>query len=382
MNITFDRKKMLASLRIAIKVVSASVAKPILQNVKLEVCESPLPHKGMVKGFSIESEKQGILVATDLEIGMRLCVGGLKVVETGEVLLPVKEFARFLRESTDARLRLESDLQGIVVRGERSEFKLPAIDPAEFPKVGEFAEEQYVELPAALFRMLVARTVFATDAESRNCSYTLAGVLLELEGKKIIAVGTDGRRLAKMEGPVTAVGGFQAGESMTIVPTRAMKLFDRVFGGAVENVQMVVRGNELIAKTLQATIFALIDCGCFPKWRAAIPQRQGLVRIGMTVGPVYEALKQVAVVVDKDRRGIDFRFEEGKLVMIGPESRAELSIPYNGQAVEIKLDYRYFGDFLRVLDKKSTFVFDVEAADSPAVCTTDDGYEYVIMPMA
>ena len=46
---------------------------------------------------------------------------------------------------------------------------------------------------------MIRRTIFATDNESSR--YALGGVLLEMAADKIIAVGTDGRRLAKMEVP-------------------------------------------------------------------------------------------------------------------------------------------------------------------------------------
>jgi DNA polymerase-3 subunit beta len=87
------------------------------------------------------------------------------------------------------------------VRGDRSRFNLPGGDPAEFPAVATFGEAKFHEVPARLFRELIRRTIFATDTESSR--YALGGVLLEMDENKITAVGTDGRRLAKMEGPAS-----------------------------------------------------------------------------------------------------------------------------------------------------------------------------------
>jgi DNA polymerase-3 subunit beta len=39
-------------------------------------------------------------------------------------------------------------------------------------------------------------------------------------------------------------------------------------------------------------------------------------------------------------------------------------------------------DFLKVLDPEKTFTFELKDATSAAVCQTDDGYGYVIMPLA
>jgi DNA polymerase-3 subunit beta len=46
------------------------------------------------------------------------------------------------------------------------------------------------------------------------------------------------------------------------------------------------------------------------------------------------------------------------------------------------LDPKYMADFLKVLDDDKTFSLEVKDGKSAAVCLTDDGYGYLIMPMA
>ena len=128
------------------------------------------------------------------------------------------------------------------MRGERSEFKLPAENPQEFPAVAEFNESAYHELSARLLRELIRRTIFATDNESSR--YALGGVLLEMGTEKITGVGTDGRRLAKMEVPARAVGGHQSGDSMTIVPTKAMQLIERALTDGDAEIQLAARAER------------------------------------------------------------------------------------------------------------------------------------------
>ena len=124
-----------------------------------------------------------------------------------------------MRESSDARLRIETDGNNIVVRGEHSEFRLPAENPAEFPAVAEFTEQKYSVVPARVLSQIIRRTTFATDNESSR--YALGGVLVELSADSITAVGTDGRRLAMMQAPAQSVGGHTTGDNMTIVPCAA-----------------------------------------------------------------------------------------------------------------------------------------------------------------
>jgi DNA polymerase-3 subunit beta len=60
----------------------------------------------------------------------------------------------------------------------------------------------------------------------------------------------------------------------------------------------------------------------------------------------------------------------------------ELPIAYDGPAISIMLDPRYLSDFLKVLDPEKVVTIELKDAESAAVCTTDDGYGYVIMPLA
>ena len=368
MKISLEREKFQHAFQTAASVAPARSPKPILQNVKLEAAKDAVT-----------------LMATDLEVGIRISVPGVEVESPGQCVLPIARFGPILRESADEKLHLESDGQGTVVRGDRSEWKLPGENPDEFPSVAVFKEEKFHDLAARLFRELVRRTVFATDNESSR--YALGGVLLEMEADKITAVGTDGRRLAKMEGPAHSVGGHQTAGQTTIVPSRAMTLLERAVTDSDGEVQISARTNDILVRSPRFTIYSRLVEGRFPKWRDVFPHRSDSTRVELSVGPFYAAVRQAAIATSEESRGIDFTFENGTLVLSGRaadvgQSRVELPIAYSGPKVSIALDPRFASDFLRVLDPEKTFTLELKDSDSAAVCHTDDGYSYVIMPLA
>ena len=99
------------------------------------------------------------------------------------------------------------------------------------------------------------------------------------------------------------------------------------------------------------------------------------------------AVRQAAIVTSEESRGIDFTFGDGSLVLAGKaaevgQSRVELPIGYDGPEITITLDPRFVIDFLKVLDSDKTFTLELKDGESAAVCSTDDGYGYVIMPLA
>jgi DNA polymerase-3 subunit beta len=64
------------------------------------------------------------------------------------------------------------------------------------------------------------------------------------------------------------------------------------------------------------------------------------------------------------------------------QSRVELPIAYDGEAIKVTMDHRYVADFLKVLDSDKPITIDIQDAESAALFTTDDGYGYVVMPLA
>ncbi|HVT30860.1 MAG TPA: DNA polymerase III subunit beta [Lacipirellulaceae bacterium] len=368
MKITCNREKMLHAFQTVAAIAPARSPKPILQNVKLEVAKD-----------------KSTLMATDLEVGIRYEVSGVETDAPGAAVLPVGRFGSILRESADATFRIESGGDGTTIRGERSQFKLPSENPQDFPPIAEFGESSYYELSARLFRELIRRTIFATDNESSR--YALGGVKLEWKDNLLTAVGTDGRRLAKMEGPVQSVGQPAPFGDVTVVPTRAMQLLERALAEDGSEVQLAVRQNDILVKNPRAVIYSRLLEGRYPKWRDVFPQRPNAVKIDLTVGPLYSAVRQAAIVTSEESRGIDFTFGEGSLVLAGQtaevgQSRIELPIAYGGQSISITLDPRFVNDFLKVLEPEKTLTIDLQDSDAAAVCTTDDGYGYVIMPLA
>ncbi len=368
MKISFNRENFWKVFQIAAAVAPPRSPKTILQNVFLnaskDICE---------------------LMATDMEVGVRLKLEGVNVDTAGQVVVPVSRLSMILRESSDEELTLETDGDQTVITGMHSRFELATQNPDEFPQVNTFDEESYFEITAGVLKELIKRTLFATDADSSR--YALGGLLLETDGETLTAVGTDGRRLAKMEGPVKKVGDSSMNSSETIVPARSMQLIERILVNDETVIRIATRANDLMLAFPGGVIYSRLLEGRFPKWREVLPSRTESTKIDLQVGPMYSALRQAAIVASEESRGIDFTFNNGTLVLsnrtaeVG-KSRIEMPISYEEDELIVTLDHRYVADFLKVLQPDRSFTFDVDGSDSAAYCQTDDSYGYVIMPLS
>ena len=372
MKVRLTREPLLAALQSASAVVPARSPKPVLSNVKLEAHAA-----------------SAVLSATDLEVGIRIELEAVEPAAAGAVLLPSGRLMAIVRESQPGTVfDIHSDGTAAVVKAPRSEFRLPAEDPLEFPSVAVFPAEPCFELTPPLVRELVRRTVFSTDNESSR--YALGGVLLEFSAQavpgSVIAVGTDGRRLAKMEGPAAAKDGSPT-DAQPIVPSRAMQLVERSLGDAASPVHVAVHSSEILIRSGGTTISARLVEGRFPRCRDVFPDRPEAMHVHLVAGPFLAAVKQAAIVTSEQSKGVEFSFEPGQLVLSGRssesgESRIELPLDHAGNTVKIKLDPRFVSDFLRVLDGSTAVTVELTDGQSACVCRTTDGYGYVIMPLA
>ncbi|MBA61756.1 MAG: DNA polymerase III subunit beta [Planctomycetaceae bacterium] len=368
MKFTFDREKMLAAFQPAASVAPSRSPKPILQCVKM-----------------IGTENGATLMATDTEVGIRVVVEGVSIETPGNAVLPVDLFGNILRESGDDQLTVVVEGAEIKVTGGSSNYSLPSQNADEFPDVQHVEGDSRIEIAAGLFGEIVKRTVFATDNESSR--YALGGILLETDGGNLIAVGTDGRRLAKMQGPVDIQGDIQLGQSSTIVPTRSMNLIARALGAPDSIVQIIPSDNQLAFKTEAVTLTSRLVEGRFPKWKDVFPARTESSKIVLAAGTFYGRLRQASIVANDESRGITFTFSDGTLSMDATaaergQSHTEMPIAYTGNEVAVSLDHRYVENFLRVLDSETSFTFDLEGGQAAVLLSTEDGYSYIIMPLA
>lgn len=370
MKVLCDREGLLVAFGMVSGVVPARSPKPILQNIKLVA----------------DPDEGSILMGTDLEVGIRHRVIGIKVDRPGTVILPTARIGSILRTSSedDRELLIESDGDHLIVRGLHSEFKLPAEDPSLYPEVPDFAATSYHVVSAADLRKLIRRTMFATDVESTR--YALGGVLVELTPESITMVGTDGRRLARMSAPAEAENDAPTPTGSPVIPVKALKLIERNLNDDDPPVHLAVQaGAAVLVRTDSAVIYSRLVEGRFPRYQDVFPSHVE-VKIPLEVGPLRLAVEQASIVTSEESRGVDFQFSTGVLRLASQaadvgSSHVELPIAYEGKSVEITFDPRYLTDALRTLEDNAAITAELIDSKNAAVFKTDDRYTYVVMPL-
>jgi len=367
MKASCPREALLSACQLASVAIPTREVRPILKNLK-----------------AVAEADRFTLMATDLELGIRLDVRGLTVQEPGEAILPAAKLLAILRENRDDELLITADSTACTVQGAGADFELPSEDPAQFPDWPAFTEEKYHETTAGALREMIRRVLFAAADDAAR--YSMTGVLWELEGEGVRLVATDGRRLATCTGIATPHGGHATGNQAPVVPTKAMSLLERnLMDDPDAVVKISLRPNDALFRTERATIYSRLVEGRFPDYRSVLPKKH-TARATFPAATFQAAVRQAAIMADEDTKRVAFTFDKGKLTLEaqGPasgRSKIELAIDYDGKKLTIHFNPAFVLDVLKVLPLDAEPVLELTGPGDPALFRYGPDYQYLVMPL-
>lgn len=370
MKVSCLRENLLTACQMVNSAVAARTTRPILSNIK-----------------AIAQEDMLILMATDLEIGIRYELRGVKVSRTGSAILPPGRLISILRETSDEDITLDVEGETTRIRLSNGRYEMPGGFPDEFPDLPPFdASGRYHELTAGTLRTLIRRTVFAAERKE-STRWAVTGILWEAEEGKARLVATDTKRLAITEGPATIHGEADAQTQSHLVPAKAIQLLDKNLNDDGELIRVSLKTNEAIFQTERALIHTKLVEGRFPPYRDIIPKKH-VVRVPIAVSELLTRVRQAAIMTDEETKRVDFHFEPGRVTLSarGPEtgsSEVELLLPdYTGPVIDIAFDPAYLTEMLRAIESEPTTDLEMTDGLKPAVFRVGEQYLYLVMPLA
>lgn len=369
MKLICQRESLLQGCQLASTVLPTKDIKPILANIKITA------EPGRVT-----------LQATDLELGLRLEVAGVNVLEPGQALVSASRMVSILREARVPELEIEGGRvagSGVTISGGSLEYDLPFEDPDQFPDLPDLDADGGAQLTAGPLREMIRRTTFACAAETAR--FTMTGVNWSLEaGGTARLVATDGRRLAMASG---AVSGVKANTS-AIIPGKAMHALERNLLDDEEEIRVVIRPAEALFTTGRSVLSTRLVEGRFPDYKAVIPKRDKIVaKVPIQAGALFSAVRQAAIMVDDETRKLVFTFTPGKLSLKGAHggggrSRVDLPIEFQGSEVSIAFNPQYLLDMLKQLSADAALEVDLIDGSHPALFRLGDDFQYLVMPLS
>lgn len=375
MNIQCSRDSLLAACQIVQGAVAARTTKPILANIKAIA----------------NTDESLTLMATDLDVGIRYELRGIKVSRAGAAILPVMKLVNILRESADSEVKIDAGKETTHLLIGRSKYDLPGGDPEEFPEFPAFEETgEYHEITAGVLRTMIKRTVFAAE-KRENTRFAVTGILWEAADGKAKLVATDTKRLAVCEGPAEIHGKPDAKPHSHLVPLKAIQLLERNLSDDGERIRVSLKPSDALFQTERATIYTRLVEGKFPPYQQFIPKKLP-IKFPLPTAEFAARIRQAAITSDDESKRVDFHFETGgigpgrlTLQARGPQSGAskvEMDLPeFTGPDVEIAFDPKYLIEFLRVVEAEPTVNCELTEARDRLILRVGDSYMYLVVPM-
>ncbi len=365
MKVICNRGALLEALNITGNVVATRTPKPSLQCVKLTAADDRLT-----------------IAATDLEVAIRYSNNQVQIEQPGEALVPADKLRDIVRESIDDTLTIEVSDNDAHIRGQDAHFKIFTQNVAEFPPIPDFEGEADFEVAGGHLKQLIGQTLFATAKESTR--YAFNGVLLNLQGKKLSLVSTDGRRLAQAKGDVISANQGDKSEAKAIIPAKALILADKLIDDPEESVKFQVRENQIILGTSSATMTSGLVEGQFPPYDDVIPKDTDKQMIAATAD-FLSAIRRAALLTTEESKGVRLEFSKSGLILTSrsPEAgEATINFPckYEGSDVAIAFNPTFLTEALRVVDSDE-IALELTAPNRPGLLKGGPNFLYVIMPV-
>jgi DNA polymerase-3 subunit beta len=360
-----QRDTLLAPLQSVSGIVERRHTLPILSNVLLE-------KKG----------DQLTLLATDIEIQITTTAGGAGGEGDGAVTVGARKLQDILRSLADAtEVSLVLEDKRLQVRAGKSRFSLQTLPAADFPRMTlAESETRQFSISQKAFRQLLGKTQYAMAAQ--DVRYYLNGLLLQVDGKELRAVATDGHRLAFASVGIEA----EMPRQEMILPRKTVLELNRLLLDSDDALNITLAPNQVrFAFGSVVLVSKLID-GKFPDYERVIPPS---LRNHVTIGrqTLMQAMNRAAILTNEKFRGVRVVLGEDTLKLIAAnaeqeEAQEEVEVTYSGEAIDVGFNVGYLLDVLNNLQSDEV-QWSFNDANSSALVTVpgNERFKYVVMPM-
>lgn len=366
MKITIPRSDLLQAVNKVKTVVSAKSALPILSHILLDASDASVK-----------------LSATDLKVSIENTVDC--TVETpGQLTVSAQRLVSILSELPEKDITLELQDSNVVhLMCDRIETKLYSMSPDEFPPIRSFEGIEPLILPQNILKNIFTKTSFAISTDQAR--YNLTGLLLELEGGKLIAVSTDGRRMSLYSQNDNIPEGINI---KVIIPGKMVHELERLLGDDGEVKAYIDENQAGFEFDNTRLVTALIE-GTFPNYEMVVPKKHDKEAVVKTE-PFAEAMRRTRTMTNDKFNSVRFLLTNGAMTLevntpeVG-EYREDMPVEYEGEDIQVAFNPDFVLDVLKhVSTESSAFVLKDSVSPGvikPYIDEPKNEYLNVIMPI-
>ncbi len=367
MKFSIEREVIHKELQRANRVVPIRSTLPILTCVLLSVEDSKLK-----------------ISATDIEVTL---ISEVEVSnsENGTVAIQSKLLNDIIGVLPQGELSISSDENNhVIIECSSGSYGIAGKSYEDFPATPTLKNGQSVEIDNETFHRIIDKISFAVSPDMLRPALT--GVLFEIKEGKLIAVATDGHRLAKLS--LKKSTGLKE-ETRIIIPKKFLSLILNSLSGNEEN-SFLIAENHAMVTVGNTTFFTRIIDEKYPDYNSVIPTENDK-ELNVKVESFLSSVVRVSIFANKTTQQIKLTISNNNINISSadPESGGsgaeDIDCKYTGEDLEIGFNSEYLKDILRQIDTDE-LVMSLKAPISagltfPAEQAEDEEYTILLMPI-
>lgn len=345
--------------------------------------------KSALSNIKIEAEDSKVfLSATDLEISIKTSIQA-KTLIMGTGAIPAKQLSSVVKtiDFTDTSLESHKDGEGgdrtILTDAEgKKTFKMVinGIDSDDIQTIPKIDTNEIFDIPCTTFSEMIKKTSYSVAQEDTR--FVFNGLYVVTNETKIIIVGTDGRRLTKVEREINNHLPFEKG---VIIPHKAIKEILRIIDSN-DSGSVALVNNQIYVKVKDVELLCKLIDGNYPDYEAVIP-KDSTNQVKIPKDKFSVVLRQALIAAEEPSKQVKLEFSQNNLTLSSAtpgttEANISLPIEYDGSEIMIAFKGEYLSDIVKSI-QDSEIVVEFNSSSAPVIFKdpSDPQYIAVVMPM-
>ncbi len=308
--------------------------------------------------------------ATDGEIGLIINTKNITISHEGSITANGKKLLEIIRILKDDEILLEELENNLIIKQEKSKFKLPTFNPKNFPSFPHIENKPQITLDS--ISLIKSLKKIASAIDNNNPKFELNGALLNIKNNITQLVGTDTRRLA-----VNTIETINPNEFSIIIPKKAILEIQKLF---IDQINIYYDKTNLIIQNENYYFFTRLINGNYPDYERIIPLNSKF-KIILPKKEMLDAIKMITTISQELK--ITFLSDAiifNSLTSDNIEAKTEILLHTGlNERFELNVNSRYLLDFITQIEK-SEFEILLNEPTLPFVLK-DEQFITVIMPI-
>ncbi|MBO6971341.1 MAG: DNA polymerase III subunit beta [Prochlorococcus marinus CUG1431] len=381
MEIICNQNELNNAIQLVSKAVASRPTHPILANILLTADQGT--NKISLTGF-------------DLNLGIQTSFDGT-VKNSGAITIPAKllsEIVNKLPNETPVSLKVDENLDNILIKSDRGSFNLKGIPSDDYPNLPFVESGTSLNIEPNSFLTSLKSTIFA--ASNDDSKQLLTGVNLTFKQNYLESASTDGHRLAVAlisNGENTEKKdnlSLNENDFSVTIPTRSLREIEKLvtLRSSENSIKLFYDKGQVVFISSNQIITTRTLEGTYPNYSQLIPDTFSKT-FTFNTKKLIDALERIAVLADQQSSVVKFNLDNSDLASISADAQeigsAKESLPVSccGENLDIAFNVRYLLEGLKIITSENV-ILKCNLPTTPAVLVPEDNlnsFTYLVMPV-